>query len=118
MSLTDYSVLQALSETEQHAMRSSELAAHIGWERSRLSHHLGRMEKRGLVRRDKCADDNRGALVTLTAEGLDLFRSGSAGHLGDVRELFFDAFTPGQLGALGVAMGALRTHLDAILEDE
>ena len=32
-------------------MRSSELAAHIGWERSRLSHHLGRMERRDLIRR-------------------------------------------------------------------
>ena len=44
----DYTVLLALSETDGHRMRSSDLASHIAWERSRLSHHLGRMQRRGL----------------------------------------------------------------------
>src|SRR4051794_24269151 len=51
----DYGVLLALSEAEGRRMRSSALATHIGWERSRLSHHLGRMERRGLVARRECA---------------------------------------------------------------
>src|SRR5690348_7013424 len=59
----DYQVLLALSEADGRRMRSSELARTIDWERSRLSHHLGRMENRQLIRRDECATDSRGAEV-------------------------------------------------------
>jgi len=112
ISSADYSVLVALSESKDRMMRSSELAEHIGWDRSRLSHHLGRMEKRELVRRERCAEDSRGFFVVLTAEGSRQFRSGSVPHLRDVRELFIEAFTPQQLVAVGEASAALRTHLE------
>src|ERR1700716_690672 len=69
VSPADYQVLLALSEADGQRMRSSELAASIEWERSRLSHHLGRMERRGLIRRDDCATDSRGAEVSLTESG-------------------------------------------------
>ena len=60
----DYQVLLALSEAEGHRMRPSELAEVIGWERSRLSHHLGRMEKRGLIslERARLLQDDIGAM--------------------------------------------------------
>jgi len=61
LSPADYQVLLALSEARDRRMRSSELAASIDWERSRLSHHLRRMERRGLIRREDCATDSRGA---------------------------------------------------------
>ncbi|SJM63432.1 MarR family winged helix-turn-helix transcriptional regulator [Gulosibacter sp. 10] len=111
ISSADYSVLLALGEAEGRSMRSSDLAEHIGWDRSRLSHHLGRMEKRGLIRRERCADDSRGSLVLLTREGAQRFRRGSVPHLRDVRELFLDALEPEQLTAVGEATAALRTHL-------
>src|ERR1700737_2402432 len=57
----DYQVLLALKEADGRRLRSSELAASIDWERSRLSHHLARMERRGLIRRSDCATDRRGA---------------------------------------------------------
>src|SRR5207302_3007828 len=69
VSPADYQVLLALTEAAAKRMRSSELARTIDWERSRLSHHLGRMERRRLIRRDNCATDSRGAEVSLTAEG-------------------------------------------------
>src|SRR6266568_3826979 len=69
LSPADYQVLLALSEADGRRLRSSELAATIDWERSRLSHHLGRMERRGLIRRDDCATDSRGAEVSLTDDG-------------------------------------------------
>src|SRR6266700_7818981 len=65
----DYQVLLALKEADGRRLRSSELAATIEWERSRLSHHLGRMEQRGLIRREDCATDSRGAEVSLTESG-------------------------------------------------
>ena len=112
LSSGDYAVMLALSEADERAMRSSELASHIGWDRSRLSHHLGRMEKRGLLRRERYVEDNRGALVVLTTDGLRLFRNGSVPHLRDVRELFVDALTPLQLAAVADVTTALRAHLD------
>ena len=112
LSQGDYQVLLALSEADGHRMRSSELAAVIGWERSRLSHHLGRMEKRGLVSRDPCAADGRGAEVVLAAHGSDCFRRATIPHLRAVRELFMDALTPEQLAATDDIVGTLRRHLD------
>jgi len=108
----DYQVLLALSEADGHRMRSSELAAVIGWERSRLSHHLGRMEKRGLVGRDPCAADGRGAEVALTRHGSDCFRRATIPHLRAVRELFVDALSPQQLAAADDIARTLRRHLD------
>src|SRR5258705_2558522 len=52
LSPSDYQVLLALSEAHGKQMRSSELARTIDWDRSRLSHHLGRMEGRSLIRRE------------------------------------------------------------------
>ncbi|WP_220040477.1 MarR family winged helix-turn-helix transcriptional regulator [Nonomuraea aridisoli] len=112
MSPGDYTVLLALSEADGHRLRPSELAATIGWERSRLSHHLGRMERRGLVRRENCATDSRGAEIVLTAEGADAFRGASIPHLRAVRELFVDALSPGQLTAAGDLAATLRERLD------
>jgi DNA-binding MarR family transcriptional regulator len=107
----DYAVLLALSEAPERRMRSSELAAQIGWERSRLSHHLGRMEPRGLIRREECAADSRGAEVVLTSTGADTFRRASVPHLRAVRELFVDALTPDQLVGAGELAAALRDRL-------
>ena len=99
LSSGDYTVLLALREADGRRLRSSELAAHIGWERSRLSHQIGRMERRGLIRREECATDSRGAEVVLTPEGAEAFRNASLPHLRDVRELFVSALTPDQLTA-------------------
>lgn len=107
----DYAVLLALSEADGHRLRSSALADDIGWERSRLSHHLGRMEKRGLVVRDRCGDDNRGAWIALTTEGSSLFRTASAAHFPVIRRLFVDALDPEQLDAMRTASAALRRHV-------
>ena len=108
VSTGDYAVMLALSEAP--ALRSSDLAATIRWERSRLSHHLGRMEQRGLVTRQECLTDNRGAEVTLTAAGASLFRQASAPHMHAIQELFASRLTAEQLTALDDVMRALETH--------
>jgi DNA-binding MarR family transcriptional regulator len=111
LSTGDYTVLLALSEAENNRMRSSGMAAHIGWERSRLSHHLGRMERRGLIRREECLTDSRGAEVVLEPAGAEAFRGATVPHLRAVRELFVDALSPEQLAAAGEIAAALREHL-------
>ncbi|MET0495236.1 MAG: MarR family transcriptional regulator [Actinoplanes sp.] len=111
LSTGDYAVLLALSEAPQGRIRSSELAATISWERSRLSHHLGRMERRGLIRREKAEVDSRGAEIALEPAGTVAFRAATVPHLQAVRELFVDALTPEQLAAAGDIAAALRAHL-------
>ncbi|MCF6475319.1 MarR family transcriptional regulator [Nonomuraea sp. MG754425] len=110
LSAGDYAVLLALSEAQGHRMRSSDLAAHINWERSRLSHHLGRMERRGLIAREDCVTDSRGAEVVLVAAGAEAFQGATVPHLRAVRELFVDALTAEQLDAAGEVAAALRAH--------
>lgn len=111
LSSGDYSVLLALSEAPGQRYRSSDLAAAIGWERSRLSHHLGRMERRGLIRREHCTTDSRGADIVLEPAGADAFGAATAPHLRAIRELFVDGLTPEQVGAAGEVAASLRRHL-------
>lgn len=110
----DYAVLLTLSEADDHRLRSSVLALQIGWERSRLSHHIGRMESRGLIRRHRSGNDSRGAEIELTDEGARIFRSSSAPHLRLVHQLFIEALTPEELEAAGVVATSLRRHLNQI----
>jgi len=107
----DYKVLLALSESEEKSFRSSELAVHIEWERSRLSGHLGRMEKRGLIRREPCAEDARGWRVVLTDEGTRAFRASLSPHAKAIKAYFIDAFTDAQLAEIDDTTTALRAHL-------
>jgi DNA-binding MarR family transcriptional regulator len=71
------------------------------------------MEGRGLIRRDDCAVDYRGAEVALTDHGAQAFRSASVPHLRAVRELFVDALSPEQLDQVEQLTTALRASLDA-----
>jgi len=111
LSPADYQVLLALSEADGRRLRSSELAASIDWERSRLSHHLGRMERRGLIRRDDCATDSRGAEVSLTDGGAEMFRGATAPHMRAIKTHFADALTPEQFEALADILQALQDHV-------
>ncbi|RMB82321.1 MarR family winged helix-turn-helix transcriptional regulator [Streptomyces shenzhenensis] len=117
LSSADYAVLLALSEADGRTLRSSELAELIGWERSRLSHHLGRMEKRELIHRSACAGDSRGAEVALSEAGATAFRSSSVPHLRAIREIFIDAFSPEQLAQIDTLTTTLREHLDRDARD-
>lgn len=114
----DYQVLLALSEAADRRLRSSDLAAAIDWERSRLSHHLARMERRGLIRRDDCATDSRGAEVAMTEAGAGTFRRATAPHARAIKQHFADALTPEQVDALDDILRALHGHLGASASHE
>jgi DNA-binding MarR family transcriptional regulator len=90
LSLPDYDVLNALRYAPGGRMRITVLAAQIGWERSRLSHHVRRLENRGLIECRQAPDDRRATEITLTDEGWDEITQASGGHIDLVRRLFFD----------------------------
>lgn len=100
LSLQDFEVLVTLSEAPDHRVRVVALADGMQWERSRLSHHLTRMEKRGLVERQQCPQDGRGAYVVLLPAGLADLEEAAPGHVRHVRGYLFDVLDPAELAQL------------------
>jgi DNA-binding MarR family transcriptional regulator len=111
LSYPDYLVLVALTDRPDGRLRSFELAATLGWEKSRLSHHVSRMIDRGLVGKEPCDDDRRGSFVAVTAKGRRALAAAAPGHVAAVRELFVDRLTPRQLDAVRVAAEAVLAAL-------
>ncbi|MFF2506415.1 MarR family winged helix-turn-helix transcriptional regulator [Streptomyces sp. NPDC058067] len=97
LSEPDYDVLSSLGSRPDHRCRVSELAERMLWSRSRLSHHLARMEQRGLVVREECETDGRGAVVVLTAPGQRTIEAAAPLHVESVRKYFMDLLTAEQI---------------------
>ena len=97
LSYADYGVLVALTDQPDGRVRLFELGSELGWEKSRLSHHIARMTKRGLVTKEKCPTDRRGSFVVVTDFGRSEIAAAAPGHLAAVRELFVDHLTAKQL---------------------
>lgn len=113
LSHADYEVFVRLSEAPGHRLRMSELADRTLASRSRLSHAVGRLEAAGMVRRESCATDGRGAFAVLTAAGLASLEAAAPTHVTGVREHLFDQLDAAQVDALGTICAALRDHLRA-----
>jgi DNA-binding MarR family transcriptional regulator len=112
LSLADFDVLVQLTDVPDARVRVSELARSLQWEKSRLSHHVGRMEKRGLVAREECADDGRGAFVVLTPEGRRAIEAAAPPHVETVRRVVFDDLTPQQVEALATISAQVLANLE------
>nr|WP_082944680.1 MarR family winged helix-turn-helix transcriptional regulator [Mycobacterium sp. 852013-50091_SCH5140682] len=112
LSLADYDVLVALSGDRDEGMRISDLAAQIGWERSRLSHQLRRMEERGLTERRTGATDGRTTNVVLTANGRRAIDDAAPGHVDLVRRLFFDPLPENLLAPFTAALEHIHVNLN------
>jgi len=111
LSGADYEVLVNLSEAPDGQLRPSELVGAMRWEKSRISHHVTRMESRGLVKRMPCPTDQRGSLVVLTPAGRRAIEQAAPQHVEHVREAFIDVLTPDQLDALTEISETILTKL-------
>jgi DNA-binding MarR family transcriptional regulator len=112
LSLADYDVLTALSTTSDGRMQITALAAQVGWERSRVSHHVKRMAKRDLVDCSLSTADRRVTEVTLSTTGRLALVEAAPGHVELVKRLFFDGVPRSLLGPLAEALeGAYREIL-------
>jgi DNA-binding MarR family transcriptional regulator len=69
LSLTEFEVLQRLSESEHCKTRMQELADEVHLSQSALSRLVGRLEDAGLVQRAICDVDRRGIFACITDEG-------------------------------------------------
>jgi DNA-binding MarR family transcriptional regulator len=111
MTLAEYEVLVQLSEASQRRLRMSELADLVVHSRSRLTHTVTRLENRGFVVREDCADDRRGILCVLLDDGFAALEAAAPGHVEAVRAIVFDPLEVADIQALGVAMSKVRAGL-------
>ncbi|MGI5396398.1 MarR family winged helix-turn-helix transcriptional regulator [Streptomyces sp. CA-251251] len=112
LSAADYVVLVSLTERGAGRMRFLDLAKLVEWEKSRMSHQVTRMAKRGLVAREECPDDGRGAFIVATPAGYEAIEEAAPQHVEHVRRLFIDALTPNQLNTLGRLSQRVLDHME------
>ena len=111
LSETDYDVLSTLSENPDSRWRAGDLAAQLLWSTSRLAHHVGRMEHRGLVARQPCPGDARGALISLTDRGRATLQRAAPPHVASVRRHMIDLLTADEIAALDTIAAKVIAHL-------
>ena len=110
LSEADYEILTALAGAPHESVRALTLRCGLEWEKSRLSHQLRRMERRGLITRGDSPEDGRGATVAITGAGLSAVTDARRCHEQAVRRYLADALSPAQLAGLKeIAEVVLRT---------
>jgi DNA-binding MarR family transcriptional regulator len=100
ISSADYEVLISLFEAEDKRLRAGQIGDIIGWEKSRVSHQISRMESRGLVTRQECGDDARGVWVVITSDGRRAVLEALRDRTTAIREVFFDVLTEDEVATL------------------
>jgi DNA-binding MarR family transcriptional regulator len=122
LSGADYEVLAVLSGHDGDRMPAHELCNALGWEKSRLSHQLRRMQKDGLISREPNPADARSTMVCLLPAGRATIEKAAPGHVADVRRNFIDLLTPAELDMLATLneriLHHLATNYDSPAEDE
>jgi DNA-binding MarR family transcriptional regulator len=117
LSMPDYEVLVHLTDNPQGRIRVTDLARLLQWERSRVSHHATRMERRRLVQRVECAEDGRGAFIVITPQGRAAIEQAAPGHVTTVRRLVFDVLSPEELDAFATIIDKGLAQLDNQAQD-
>ncbi|QEU90172.1 MarR family winged helix-turn-helix transcriptional regulator [Streptomyces kanamyceticus] len=111
MSAADYLVLVSLTERGGGRMRFLDLANSVEWEKSRMSHQVRRMTNRGLVSKEECPDDGRGAFIVATPAGYKAIEEAAPTHVAHVRRLFIDALTQEELDTLARISNRVLEHM-------
>lgn len=112
LSMSDYDVLVHLTDLPEGRRRFFELCEVLAWEKSRLSKQVGRMVVRGLVEKEDCEEDLRGAYVAITRAGREAIESAAPRHAELVRQLVFDPLSRAEVEQLASVLQKLRDSLE------
>jgi DNA-binding MarR family transcriptional regulator len=93
LALRSYEVLLHLEEAPRHRLRMSDLSRTVLLSASGVTRLVDRLERDGLVRRERCSADGRGYWAVLTSRGESTFSEARATHLAGVRRYFLRHFT-------------------------
>lgn len=112
LSGAEFAILVPLSESPEGRVRARDLCQELSWDRTRLSHLVARMEKRGFVRRTPCADDARGSMVEMAEDGRRAIEQAAPPHVDAVRRYLIDQLDDRELATMTAAferaLGQLR----------
>lgn len=107
----EYVVLVALSESTLPSMNLNRLARILGWEISRMSHQVSRMEEIGLVKKTKNLEDSRCFDVSITSNGKKIAESAIPLQSKEINHCFSDVLTQAQMKALIDISEAISKHM-------
>ena len=112
----EYEVMVRLSESPGRRLRMSELATATQASKSRLSHQISRMEDDGLIRREECPTDRRGAYAVLSDVGWERLVAAAPAHVASVRRWLVDALTRDELIVLGAISARVAERIQNLSE--
>jgi DNA-binding MarR family transcriptional regulator len=111
LSLPEYEVLAFVSQAPRGQLRMTELAATTIVSRSRLTHLVDRLVRRGFLVREQCPSDRRGWFAVLTPAGRRLLRKAAPTHVRGVRRYLIDVLTPDEVTALAPVLERVAAAL-------
>jgi DNA-binding MarR family transcriptional regulator len=107
ISLAEYDALLSIAEAPGRRIRMRQLADRVVLSKSGVTRLIDRLVHDGLVERDACLTDARGAEAVLTPAGLDRLRRASRTHLRGVAEHFLGAVDDADLPVIQRTMQAV-----------
>jgi DNA-binding MarR family transcriptional regulator len=110
LSLRWYDVLVQLEEAG-HGAPMNEVASRILASKSGLTRVIDKMEKAGVVRRERPEDDRRVVLVLITEKGLATLESARRVHRDGIRRHFTEHLTEKELASLARTLEKVRGHV-------
>jgi DNA-binding MarR family transcriptional regulator len=113
LSLSDYDVLVHLTDVPDGRLRAFELGEGLQWDKSRVSKQVSRLAARGLVAKEECESDRRGAYVALTSTGRRAIEAAAPAHVELVHHLVFDTLTPAQIREWATISAAILRQIEA-----
>ena len=113
LSLVSYDVLVQLAEAPQRRLRMAELADRVLLSRSGVTRLVDRLERDGLVVRQRVAADGRGVIAELTSAGFDRLRTAAGTHLAGITRHFVAHLNPTELTQLSTLCARLAEVAEA-----
>lgn len=107
----EYVVLVALSELPTPSINLNRLAQSLGWEISRMSHQVSRMEENGFVKKIRNAEDSRCFDVSITTRGRKLAESAIPLQSKEINHCFSDILTNEQMETLIEISEVISKHM-------
>jgi DNA-binding MarR family transcriptional regulator len=98
--LSSYDVLTTLADQTEGRMRMRDLADAVVLSRSGLTRLVDRLQREGLIDREQCVSDARGAYAVLTEEGRARLYEAQPLHRESVRRRFLSQFSAEELQVL------------------
>lgn len=108
---TEYVVLVALSELTVPSVNLNRLAQGLGWEISRMSHQISRMEETGFVKKSRNTEDSRCFDVSITAKGRKMAEAAIPLQSKEINHCFSEVLTQAQMKSLIEISEAISNHM-------